>query len=71
MMLSKRYFPADIAKEVGVSPGFIRNLVDAGKIDMNKDFNGWRWTNKPEKVIKKVQELLGNNSNDGEPASAA
>jgi hypothetical protein len=57
-MQSKRSFPTDIARAVGVSPGFIRNLVDAGKIKMSKDFNGWRWTDEPAKVIQKVRDLL-------------
>ncbi|MBC8229847.1 hypothetical protein H8E77_09895 [bacterium] len=61
-MQSKRFFPADIAREVGVSPGFIRNLVDAGKIRMRKDLHGWRWTDEPVKVIQKVRELLNEGS---------
>ena len=55
----KRAFPADIAKATGVSGGLIRKLADNGQIEMRRDWNGWRWTNQPEKAIQEVKRLLG------------
>ena len=54
----QRAFPADIAKAAGVSTSLVRKLADDGRITMKRDWNGWRWTNKPEKVIQQVKRLL-------------
>lgn len=53
-----RTFVSDIAKEVGLHPQTIRNLVDKGVIKAERDYNNWRWFPRPDETIRKVNALL-------------
>ena len=53
-----RTYVSEIARDVGLHPQTIRNLVDRGKIQAVRDYNGWRWFPNPQKTIKQIQGLL-------------
>lgn len=53
-----RIFVSGIARETGLHPQTIRNLVDRGIIEASIDYNGWRWFPNPNETIRKVKALL-------------
>lgn len=53
-----RTFVSEIARETGLHPQTIRSLVDKGKIQAVRDYNGWRWFPNPDETIQKVKDLL-------------
>ena len=53
----RRLFVTDIAKATGLSASVIRQFADEGKIQCQRDWNGWRIF--PESAIAEVKKLAG------------
>lgn len=50
--------PKDIADMAGIHPNTVRNWVDAGIIEAQKDFRGRRLFPKPLETVKRIRGLI-------------